>query len=142
MSHEIYMAVAETLAGLSKCRSKQVAVIAVRDNNILAVGVNGSLPGTLNCSEKFEVVSIENREEHHSWSLVNELHAEQNLLAKASRDGTSLEGAVAYITLRPCSLCFRMLVASGIKQIFYRHEYDKSTEDFSKIAGFVELIKL
>jgi dCMP deaminase len=51
------------------------------------------------------------------------VHAEQNAIADAARRGSSVEGAVAYVTHYPCINCAKILAASGIAEIRYREDY-------------------
>jgi dCMP deaminase len=143
----------------SKCSAKQVGCLLVRNNNILAVGINGTFSGAQNCRNIFrkqngiwkernpksgeyitdifnpesgfnepvyqpEWIRCEDQEAHHKWSLVNEVHAEMNALAKANKNGVSVEGATAYVTHSPCYNCAKNLYTFGINRILYKHEYD------------------
>jgi dCMP deaminase len=50
-------------------------------------------------------------------------HAEQNAVAQAARHGISLEGATAYVTIQPCSMCAKSLINAGVKEIHYAGAY-------------------
>lgn len=41
----------------SKCEARKVCAIIVKDNNILSIGINGSLPGKTNCCDKFKKIN-------------------------------------------------------------------------------------
>lgn len=144
---ETYMDIAKKYAEHSKCVAKKVACVIVKDNNIIGVGINGSMPGKTNCNEKF--VKVRNKifeiqsdgklketknDEHHKWSLIHETHAEINALAKANKNGTSVYGGTAYITLSPCRDCAKALATFGIKRIFYSKEYD----DFEEVKVYLK----
>ena len=47
-----------------------------------------------------------------------------NALTWAARRGISIEGATIYVTLEPCSVCSKNLIASGIKRIVYEKSYE------------------
>ena len=113
----------------SKCMSKKVCAIAVRDNRIIATGINGTPPGQLNCCDVFPSVTEENRAQHREWSALNELHAEHNLLNTAAREGISIKGAVLYVNLQPCKVCSILLTGSGIERICYLTPYDFGDEE-------------
>jgi len=76
---------------------------------------------------------IFDREEHHKWSLENELHAEQNALMACCKNGIATNGADMYMTISPCKTCALLIVQAGIKSVFFEVEYDLS-------AGF-EILK-
>jgi len=63
------------------------------------------------------------------------LHAEQNVLLQAARHGVSVKESVIYITHTPCSICAKMLINVGIKEVIINDEYpDKMALDFLKEA--------
>lgn len=110
------------LSKLSKCVSKQVGAILVKDGRIVSTGYNGTLPKTINCCDvKIPI------ESHHEWSIRNELHAEQNALMIAAKNGISTNGCHLYCTLQPCNTCILLLIQAGISKIFYINKYDRST---------------
>jgi dCMP deaminase len=118
-----------TLLGLkemSKCISRKVGAIIVKDNRIISTGYNGTLSGATNCCDYWEDKDPAN---HHRWSLMNEIHAEQNAIAIAAKNGISLEGTECWSSLQPCNSCLLLLVQCGIKKIFYLEDYDKSNWD-------------
>lgn len=51
------------------------------------------------------------------------LHAEQNVIAYAARNGISTDGATLYITHSPCKECAKLIAQSGIKEVVYSKEY-------------------
>jgi len=125
----------------STCLRRQVGAVAVRDNRVLACGYNGSPTGAEHCEvsgclrENLNVASGERHE------LCRAVHAEQNIVAQAARFGIPLEGATLYSTTYPCSLCAKLLVQVGIRQIVFIHGYpDTMTHPILSCAG-IEVIK-
>ena len=112
-------------AKLSTCISKQVASLLIKDNRILAMGYNGTTVGMKHCTEIFD--SNFDREKHHLWSNQNELHAEQNMISFCAKNGIKTEGTTIFLTISPCIHCAKIIVASGIKEIYYIELYDKDT---------------
>lgn len=120
-----YIDVAERLSKESKCQSKKVCAIAVKDNRIIATGLNGTVSGLPNCCNIFpNGVITENRDEHHKWSLENEIHAEINLLSDAAKRGISLVDSTVYINLMPCAICSLVIANTGIKRLVFSKYYD------------------
>src|SRR6056300_1184171 len=105
----------------SPCERLQVGCLLVRDNRIVSQGYNGFLPG---CPHKSIV-----RDNHEQATI----HAEQNALCDCAKRGVSCNGAIAYITHYPCLICTRLLLASGISEIYYINEYKKDdlVEEFA-----------
>ena len=51
------------------------------------------------------------------------LHAEENAILYAVKNGARLQGATLYTTLSPCLPCARLIYSAGVTQVFYRHSY-------------------
>lgn len=64
------------------------------------------------------------------------LHAEQNSIIQAALYGVSLDKATLYCTNLPCSICAKMIINAGIKNIISTKGYpDKMAMDFFNEAG-------
>ena len=125
-----FINIATELATASKCVSKQVGAVIVKDGRILSTGYNGTPAGYTNCRDHWDG---EYASEHHEWSKTYEIHAEMNAIIWAARKGISIENATIYVTLEPCSECSKNLIASGIKLIVYAKEYEHThSETISK----------
>lgn len=123
MRQEFFVSVLKQLSMESKCVSRQVGCLIVKDGRIISTGYNGTISGAANCNTIFS--SDFNRDEHHTWSLLNEIHAEQNAIAVAAKYGISLNNCVCYTSMQPCNTCLLLLAQSGIKEIIYVEPYDK-----------------
>ena len=121
LSDKNFLNIARELASASKCVSKQVGAVIVRDGRILSTGYNGTPPSYTNCCDHW---NNEYTQEHHEWSQTYEIHAEMNAIIWAAREGISIKGATIYVTLEPCSQCSKNVIASGIKRIVYEKSYE------------------
>lgn len=121
LSDKNFINIATELATASKCVSKQVGAVIVKDGRILSTGYNGTPAGYTNCVDHWDG---EYTSEHHEWSKTYEIHAEMNAIIWAARQGISIENATIYVTLEPCSECSKNLIASGIKRIVYAKSYE------------------
>lgn len=145
---KLFTDILDRFAQESHCCRRKVACLAVKDNRIIATGINGTPSGFENCDHhfrKWDKNSEEFKKEHHEWSLLNEIHAEQSLLSYAARNGIQLEGCDIYCSLAPCISCTRLLAALKPRRVFYKEAYDKS--DVLYIKKFfdkmnIEFIKL
>ncbi len=122
-----FIKIAYEIASASKCVSKQVGAVIVKDGRILSTGYNGTPTGYINCKDYW---NNKYTKEHHDWSKTYEIHAEMNAIIWAARKGISIEGATIYVTLEPCSECSKNIIACGIKRIVYakKYEYNESEE--------------
>jgi dCMP deaminase len=116
-----FINIAYEIASASKCVSKQVGAVIVKDGRILSTGYNGTPAGYMNCNKYWDG---KYSQEHHEWSKTYEIHAEMNAIIWAARKGISIEDATIYVTLEPCSECSKNLIASGIKRIVYAKSYE------------------
>ena len=133
ISDKNFLNIAKELSFASKCVSKQVGAVIVKDGRILSTGYNGTPAGYINCSEHWKG---EYTKDHHDWSKTYEIHAEMNAIIWAARKGISIEGATIYVTLEPCSECSKNLIASGIKRIVYEKSYEHTNSQI--ISKFLE----
>lgn len=144
---KILMKTAFNFADLSKCAAKKVCCLLYKNGNIISIGINGSLPGTINCCDKFKKINgiwytrnykvpdaewevCEDQEQHHKWSSFNEVHAEVNAVTKTL---VPIEDSTVFITHSPCRDCAKLLAISGVRRIYYNIEYD----DFYTIKEFL-----
>ena len=133
LSDKNFINIAQELATASKCVSKQVGAVIVKDGRILSTGYNGTPAGFTNCSDHWEGAYTS---DHHEWSKTYEIHAEMNAIIWAARQGISIEGATIYVTLEPCSECSKNIIASGIKRIIYSKPYEHTHSD--TISKFIK----
>jgi len=126
LNDQNFINIAKELATASKCVSKQVGAVIVKDGRILSTGYNGTPAGYQNCCEYWD---NEYTSEHHEWSKTYEIHAEMNAIIWAAREGISIKDATIYVTLEPCSECSKNIIASGIKRIVYDRSYEHNNSE-------------
>jgi dCMP deaminase len=133
LSDRNFINIAREIASASKCVSKQVGAVIVKEGRILSTGYNGTPSGYINCKDHWEGIYTK---EHHDWSKTYEIHAEMNAIIWAARKGISIEGATIYVTLEPCSDCSKNIIASGIKRIVYEKSYEYNHSEI--ISQFIQ----
>ncbi|WP_419801026.1 deoxycytidylate deaminase [Mucilaginibacter sp.] len=116
----IFMHLATDLALRSHCVKAQVGAVLTKDTRIISIGYNGPPAGTHNCDEEWPEQGCA-RDTKGSCSLA--LHAEQNAILYAVKNGAKLEGATLYVTLSPCLPCARLIFSAGIAAVFYQKSY-------------------
>lgn len=128
-----FIEIAKVVATRSTCERKQVGCVLVKDRRILSTGYGGSIRGQPHCTD----VGCDKGPDGGCQRTV---HSEMNAIAQAASNGVSTEGATAYVTLSPCSWCFKSLVNAGIKRIVFAEEYRiKPDYELAKRCG-VEMI--
>lgn len=116
----IYMNLAADLAARSHCVRAHVGAVLTKDTRIISIGYNGPPPGTHNCDEEWPDTGCA-RDSRGSCSLA--LHAEENAILYASKNGSKIEGSTLYTTLSPCIACARLILSSGITKVLYMDSY-------------------
>ncbi len=119
---QIFMNLALDLAKRSHCVKAQVGAVLTKDTRIISIGYNGPPAGTHNCDEEFPIEGCP-RDTKGSCSLA--LHAEENAILYAAKNGSQLEGTTLYCTLSPCISCARLIFQSGIKKVYFHSSYAK-----------------
>jgi dCMP deaminase len=114
------MDLAEQLAKRSHCVKAQVGAVLTKDTRIISLGYNGPPAGTHNSDIEWPEAGCP-RDSKGSCSLA--LHAEQNAILYASKNGVNMQDATLYVTLSPCIACARVIYTMGIKKVFYKDSY-------------------
>ncbi len=118
-----FMEIARIVSMRSTCLRRNVGAVIVKDKRILATGYNGAPSGLKHCLEVSclrEKLKIAPGERHE---LCRGLHAEQNAIIQAAYHGVSINGADLYCTHLPCSICIKMLINAGIREVYYEEGY-------------------
>ncbi|WP_291402729.1 dCMP deaminase family protein [Daejeonella sp.] len=116
----IFMNLATDLASRSHCVKAQVGAVLTKDTRIISIGYNGPPAGTHNCDEEWPETGCP-RDSKNSCSLA--LHAEENAILYAVKNGMNLSGSTLYVTLSPCISCARIIYSSGIKKVLFKASY-------------------
>jgi len=120
---ELFLIITKLISYRSSCAKTRQAVLLVKENRIISFGYNGPAAGKLNCL-------FDGGEEacgkDSSGSCLNGIHAEQNAIAWATKNGINISGSKMYCTQSPCISCARLVVAAGIQEFYYIEEYRKN----------------
>tara|TARA_R100000656_G_scaffold61465_1_gene47487 strand:- start:18007 stop:18402 length:396 start_codon:yes stop_codon:yes gene_type:complete len=124
--HNLYIDIAERVAQESYCERAKVGAILVKNKNIISMGYNGCPSGMSNVCEIDGVTKPE------------VLHAESNAILKCAKNGSSCDNAVLYCSYSPCFECAKLIIQSGIKEVYYSELYrDQSGLDLLQKANIL-----
>ena len=125
---EYFFGIAEQVKSRSTCVRRQVGCVIINQNkSILATGYNGAPSRAKHCTEETCL-----RKDIPSGSQLDRckaVHAEQNAICQAVKNGVKLDNSIMYCTCKPCFICLKMLVNSGIKTIYYKNDYPSDLVD-------------
>lgn len=153
--NRFWIDIAHKFAERSSCCRVKVGGVLVKNGRSICSAWNGVASEQEHCEDYFKksysnqkkdlkfanlfttfeqyLSSPEFKEEHRVFSINNELHVEMNIINYSSRQDR--ESSILYLTISPCMNCAKLIVASGIKKVYYRTEYDR------EIAGIDYLNK-
>lgn len=124
-----FMQHAQLISTLSKDNSTKVGCVVVSPEKvILSMGYNG-FPRGVN----------DNIPERHLRPTKYEyvVHAEENALLNAGRNGIKLNGGILYVTMPPCTRCAGSIIQAGIKEVVYLEP-----EEDKKIPGWRDTLNI
>jgi dCMP deaminase len=126
--HQYFMTITRQVAERSTCKRAKVGAVIVRDRNIVATGYNGSPAGLPHCTEVGCLIySSRTPSGEMEENCFRTIHAEINAIAQAAKNGASIRDADIYITHTPCIHCFKVLLNTGVRRIYYELEYKLHT---------------
>lgn len=146
--HLRMMCAARYFASWSKCLSRHIGAVIVRDKTILSTGYNGPPRGVPECHtherrmqlvatyynapcniDKADLLTKEldkcprqvlGFRSGEGLHLCSAGHAESNAVANAAREGVRVSGADMYCWCPlPCMNCAKMIIGAGISRVFY-----------------------
>ena len=126
---EYFMEMAQLVSSRSTCLRRKVGAVIVKDKRVLSTGYNGSPKGTRHCEELGCIRVQMNVPSGTRHELCRGVPAEQNAVTQAAYFGVSVDGASIYTTTYPCSMCAKILINAGIREIIYSEGY---SDDLSK----------
>jgi dCMP deaminase len=108
-----YMKICRDLSALSHDTKYAVAAIAITDNfsEICGIGYNGDYSGGPNVRTNFD---------HGKSGFI---HSEANLLTHIGRPYEMRQNLIIMCTHKPCTMCAKLIVNSGIKRVVYDEDY-------------------
>lgn len=140
----------------SKCMSRKVGAVLVRDKSILATGYNGPPRGIPHCNERLletkgipdtHLLKLFKYEQKELTACPRQLlgyrsgegleiciaaHAERNAIVDAARRGIEVKGSMLYLTCNvPCKDCLIEIINAGIQEVIVVDStsyYDVSSE--------------
>lgn len=133
-----YLDIAEVALERSTCLRRNFGAIIVKNDEIISTGYNGAPRGRKNCTDlgfcTREKLNIPRGER---YELCRSVHAEENAIISASR--RDMIGASLYLVgknykdksyvenARPCSMCKKTIINSGIEKIYIRDDKENYT---------------
>lgn len=117
---EVMVDISKMMAKRSSCPKRQVGVVITKGGRVISSGYVGAPAGMPHCIDEGVGCLLDG--DHR---CIRTVHAEQNAIAVAAKNGISTEGGTLYSTVQPCFLCAKSIVAAGIRRVVFVEEYRK-----------------
>ena len=125
---EYYLGIAKAVASRSPCLRRKYGAIIVKNDTIVSTGYNGPARGSTNCEEVGCIKEILNLPHYSGYDYCPAVHAEENAVINAARNGNSVIDGTLYlygidvktnkpVAGMPCPRCKRVLINAGIKEV-------------------------
>ena len=153
-----YLDIAETILERGTCLRNNYGSVIVKNDEIISTGYSGAPRGRKNCLDLGYCIRKQKTNlSGAGYEMCRSVHSEQNAIISANR--RDMLGATLYLVginkrngeyipdNYPCTLCKRMIINAGIKDIYirdsktkYRHilvqEYIDNDESLEGIKGY------
>jgi dCMP deaminase len=159
-----FLKVCKAIASNSKCYSRKIGAIIVRDKSIISTGYNGPPRGVPPCNERYQkeldgsLCTVLEKSKTTGYQDFGDMcprkllgfesgqglewciagHAERNAIVNAAREGVSVKGCIMYMDCPvPCSPCLVEIINAGISEIVITEftHYDRMSEYLIKYSG-------
>ena len=132
---QYFMKIAKVVSTQSKCLSRQIGAVLVRDSHIIATGYNGPPMGVPHCEWRDWLGNYSNSmkepiyicpreragfESGEGLQLCPAVHAEMNTILEAARFGISTMATTIYCYCGiPCKDCAKELINAGVWRVVH-----------------------
>ena len=134
---EYYYNICKQVARNSKCLSRKIGAILVKDKLMIASGYNGPPRGIPRCDKRWDIdkrfaeqydcpAEKENKCPRYALGFKSgqgldvcvAAHAEENTILMCARKGIEAEGSIMYMTCGiPCKNCLIKIIQAGVKEL-------------------------
>ena len=131
--NKYFMNITKEISQRSNCMSAHIGAVIIKNKTIISTGYNGAPRQTKDCYERGNCLRRQlNIPSGQRYELCRSVHAEQNAIINAAREGTNLTGADIYmygekvhnnkkeiLKVLPCFICKKMIINAGIRNLYY-----------------------
>ena len=125
---EYYLEIAKAVSKRSTCLRRRFGAIIVKNDAIVSTGYNGPARGVINCYEVGCLKDELNAPEYSNYDICPAVHAEENAIINAARNGANVNGGIMYLYGEyvktgqpsesvPCDRCKRAIINAGIVKV-------------------------
>lgn len=137
---DYFFEIADAVSKRATCNRGKSGCVIVRDKRILVTGFVGSPSGFPHCDDVgHQIKKLIHEDGHVTEHCMRTIHAEQNAICQAAREGISIEGSTLYTRMTPCRTCAMLIINSGIERVVCERKYQSAneSEEMFKEAGII-----
>ena len=145
-----YLNIAKEVASRGTCLRRNYGAVIVKNDEIISTGYTGAPRGRANCNAIGRCIRQERKvPSGERYEICRSVHAEMNAIISASRQ--DMIGATLYLygwdvenncekkNPKPCTLCERMIINSGITKVVTPYETIYVSDLIDHDASYEEL---
>lgn len=126
---DYFIEIMEAISKRATCERGRSGCVIVKNKQVISAGYVGSAIGDDHCDDAGHLFQKRlNSDGSTSMHCVRTVHAEQNAICQAAKNGTSVDGGSLYCRMTPCPVCAKMIVNCGIKRVVCQKRYHDGKE--------------
>ena len=126
---DYFLEVADAIAKRATCDRGRSGCVIAKNKQILATGYVGAPMGLPHCDEVGHMMKkMVHEDGTESQHCVRTVHAEQNAICQAAKNGVAIDGATLYCRMTPCRACAMMIINCGINRVVCEKKYHRGAE--------------
>jgi dCMP deaminase len=141
---DYFLEIAESVSKRATCDRGRSGCVIVREKQILVTGYVGSPSGLPHCDDAGHLLkSLTHEDGSVTQHCMRTVHAEQNAICQAAKEGISIKEATLYCRMTPCRTCAMLLINCGIRRVVCEKKYHAGgeSEEMFKAAGITLIYK-
>lgn len=115
---EYYFEVMYAISKRATCGRGRSGCVITKDKHIISTGYVGAPIGFPSCDDIGHVIQeVIESDGSIGEHCIRTVHAEQNAICQAAKQGIAVEGAELYCSMTPCRTCAMLIIQCGIKKV-------------------------
>jgi dCMP deaminase len=139
---DYFLEIADAVSKRATCDRGKSGCVIVKNRQIQVTGFVGSPAGLEHCDDiGHQMKRLTHEDGKVTEHCMRTIHAEQNAICQATRQGIPIEGSTIYTRMTPCRTCAMLIINCGITRVVCERRYHagEESEQMFKKAG-IELV--
>lgn len=139
---DYFLEICNTVSKRATCDRGRSGCVIAKGTQLLVTGYVGSPAGMDHCDDVGHQLKQTIHEDNSvTTHCVRTVHAEQNAICQAARQGIAIDGATLYCRMTPCRTCAMLIINCGIRRVVCEKKYHVGleSEEMFRLAG-IELV--